>query len=486
MIGMMWGFLNAPALAQPSLPEDCSVSIPWEQLPAPKPASEVARKLTLSKAFCETVKALPGLEASTQARAMLPKPPEDSAEQPTQSPPILYHRYLRPASRRELKEQRAAGTHQYLLPDSGIYVRNRLHEPQAFFVVDKPSEASVRLAPQPIPEGLLLPPNLKAVGWDTLPDSLLLLSQTDAYWLLEVDKVMWVYYPQVMAPAAVFAPATQQTDRLPPLLASLQGLRLQTGDLPLDQLPVVASAQLEGQQLRLALRDPTGQAAQPAQWWLKPSSKASLYKPECLERFLAERAAYQAREEERQATYLRRLAQGDLPIETLEGEARLLEGLLAQFEISEDALTGIKWYLHKAQTPEKLLDRSLVKVNFNDRGSAYLQSVLHAPQPLNHSQVRLLHGQDTLWTSRNLPTYDQRNFQLSLDEGEVQEQIHFTGEDVFALMQQLARLEEGSLKCQFLAKGKVVQEVALDQRQVQALQETYVLHRYLKAKASDK
>ncbi|RMG19487.1 MAG: hypothetical protein D6730_21440 [Bacteroidetes bacterium] len=411
-----------------------------------------------------------------------------SAPAPSQAHPfarheLYYYRYLRPASRAELKSPAAEpGGLEVVLTDSNVYALELMIQPTVFFRFRGPETpepiqpASFQAGKYIFSPGLLplqLSGDLRGPFW--------VREKTADYWALEFGDQFLIYFPSLFHTEAIFEMETQQhvLAEKSRRASELLGQSLHLPDKPLAERWEILDVALSPSGCELGIRpmDPSlGETVSYVE--LSPESTFLVYDTQCLNQHLRELAEAQRKQQEIEQTYLQRLATGELPIELIEQDPAVKTLLHSRFTLARGPFQQVGWYIHIDQTPEKLLNESLIKLNLSEEGELYVQSLLSLPEAFGHTHFRVQVGERS-WESPVVPQYEHRN--ISQDLGDwVQEQIHFSRENLSELIEGLVQSGEQEVRLTFFNKQGQQKEVLLPPVHLKAWRETYVLYLYLK------
>ncbi len=397
-----------------------------------------------------------------------------------QSKEIYHYQYLRPAARKELKSMTVAESDvEIILPDSNVYTQAKLAEPTVFYQVTHHFGGDY--SPEVRSDRLIVPTGLVPGKIDSIEhQQFVLIAKKKDYWIFESMGEQWVFYPQAFSVQEIFQMPEKNTALAQKIKASenIKGqLLMKTGEEVQDAWEIM-DVGVKASEVQLGIRPLDSTKGKEVMYIeLKPETVYKIYRTNCIQRIKKAEALALAKQKEIETSYLERLAQTKLPISAIHKEPVAKEILTSKFELVKGPMQAEGWYIHEDLRPENMLNVSLIKLNLNERGEIYLQSVLSVDTAFHHIQLSIQLGED-LWKSPKIYKYNHRNVATDF-EGFIQESIHFSTNKVPEIIEKIGENIEEPVWITFFDKSGRSHKIALSQKHKLAIRDTFLLYRYL-------
>jgi hypothetical protein len=160
-----------------------------------------------------------------------------------------------------------------------------------------------------------------------------------------------------------------------------------------------------------------------------------------------------------------------------EADKERLTVLKKNFNYKYDEFEKNGWYLNKNQTVENSYDRSLLKVNVDSSGYAYLEDQYYGNDWIFHTRVEVLVG-DNKYVSDDISISDKNNDRAN-SSGKVWEDISYTIYRDNGIIKAIAESSDIPIKVRFTG-GEGVKDITLLQKDRQAIKDSYELSELIK------
>lgn len=390
-----------------------------------------------------------------------------------------YYEYLRPATRRELRQDTIkAVTIARILNDGNVYKQVSIEQTTGFFQANKHFQGNFH--PLEREPKLLLPKGL--VPFDVLAhrdDPFVLRELQDAYWLFDCQGQRVVVYATADQLAGIFQSdeARNLLKRKKTYARSLIGLEV--------RLSYTRTAGPRFIDLELADCRVTDDYVIFSYWagdagylFLNGDTRFFFYEKACAKERDTEQITPTASLSENARSQLNEVIRQKNPAKRMQENPVLLKLLMDQFELAKDNYAGITWYLHKGLTPDQTSKSSFLRANLNSNGILYLQSNYFSATGMGHTTVAVSSmGEETKTVA--VPTSESRNMRVESEEG-IEEQIHFTKGDDQDVIAFIAHHVADPIQLTFINETGQEESLPLSENHKQAIRDVYVLYLMLK------
>ncbi|MEZ4827863.1 MAG: hypothetical protein R3C61_16490 [Bacteroidia bacterium] len=166
--------------------------------------------------------------------------------------------------------------------------------------------------------------------------------------------------------------------------------------------------------------------------------------------------------------------------ETILRDEALIASLYSRFQLRPNGLRGENTYTYFQAHEEEDIS-PCIKVNLDEKGNLFLQSVYSSEKGLYHTRVEIhIPGQEPLPSVR-IPTLDKRSLRYQ-SKGLLVEKIRFPEGGDQGIIEAIARHCDQEITLRFVAGGSFFQDVKLEQAFKEEIRDAFLFSCILKAK----
>ncbi|MEZ4772664.1 MAG: hypothetical protein R3D00_05720 [Bacteroidia bacterium] len=407
--------------------------------------------------------------------------------------------YVRPASRKELKEPEVAeGMIEKVATDGNIYTPDRTPSSVHFFQPNSNFEGDYT----PVWEDpfMQIPMGLEPVNVLPLSNRLFTITQkAPNYIVVTIGGKELVFYPGFPRTEDVF-----DTQRVLDKLSEKQNLaaaallgknfrvahspnlnyRTRPGGLNHSFDPSVDNIDFTVKDV-IANRNEVLLAYQKATEVLylviDKDSDFKLYEMDCISVAQRERTVViPMKQDDISVTLNSIVKKEDFVGEILKNES-LVAGLYDRFRLQEDGLRGEGSYTYIFHEMDEEATTPCIKADLDEKGELFLSSTFSSEKGLYHTRVEIhIADQQPLISSR-IPTLDKRSVRYQ-KKGVLVEKIRFPVGGDQGIIEAIAQNPEKAVTVRFIAGGSFFQDIELDQTYKEEIRDAFLFSQVLKAK----
>ncbi|MDX2245404.1 MAG: hypothetical protein SF052_01405 [Bacteroidia bacterium] len=210
-------------------------------------------------------------------------------------------------------------------------------------------------------------------------------------------------------------------------------------------------------------------------------SDFKLFEMDCISLAQRERTVVNTLPAETVNFKLNELVKKENPADEILKNEGLTAGLYSRFKLQEDGLRGegsYKYILHNLDEEDTA---PCLWANLDEKGEVYLSSQYSSEKGLYHTRIELYIGTREPIISSRIPTLDPRSMRYN-KKGLIIEKIRFPLGGDQGIIQAIAQNYDQPIKVRFVAGGSYFQDVELSLVYKEEIRDVYLLSQLIKAK----